>query len=100
MEPGARNARWLATGDETMVQTAMSAVSTHFLIEPRQATEKFLVDMRLTSERTFRRWQRVLIEAIDDCPLSPRERAALLQSHPIDDYFFAGMVALHAYGIR
>jgi len=77
----------------------MSATA-RFPIHPKQAIEKFLVDMRLTAERAFRRWNKVLMEAISDCPLSPQERAALLRPHPIDDYFFAGVVALHAQTVR
>ena len=78
----------------------MSTVAARFPIHPKQAVEKFLVDMRLTAERAFRRWNKVLMEAISDCPLSPNERAALLKPHPIDDYFYAGVVALHAQTVR
>ncbi len=78
----------------------MLAVAERFPIHPKQAIQKFLVDMRLTAERSFRRWNRVLMEAISDCPLSPQERASLLKPHPIDDYFYAGVVALHAQAVR
>ena len=77
-----------------------AAAAVRFPIHPKQAVEKFLVDMRLTAERAFRRWNKVLMEAISDCPLSPNERAALLKPHPIDDYFYAGFVALHAQTVR
>ena len=78
----------------------MSAVAARFPIHPKQAIEKFLVDMRLTAERAFRRWNKVLLEALSDCPLSPNERAVLLKTHPVDDYFYAGVVALHAQAVR
>ncbi len=78
----------------------MPTLPVRFPIKAKPAVGKFLVDMRLTSERAFRRWNKALSEAIAECPLSPREQAALLQSHPLDDYFFAGLVALHANAIR
>jgi hypothetical protein len=41
-----------------------------------------------------------LIEGLDDCKLSYDTQYALIDAHPIEDYYFAGVVALEAAKIR
>lgn len=69
-------------------------------IAPKAAIAKFLVDMRLTSERRWRPWNKALTEALVECALPLQARRLILDMHPVEDYFFAGMTALQACRIR
>ncbi|MGE3476906.1 MAG: hypothetical protein AB7H70_13980 [Rhodospirillaceae bacterium] len=78
----------------------MSAFSSRFLIAPETAVQKFLVDMRLTAERSFRSWKQALETGFARTALAAADRAALLKPHPLEDYFYAGLVGLQAAAVR
>ena len=68
--------------------------------EPKVAVAQFLRDMASAAKSTFPDWHRTLIAGIEECALSVDTRRALLDIHPLDDYYFAGVVALEASKIR
>lgn len=69
-------------------------------VEPKAAVEGFLKHMAAAARKTFPAWQKKLIEGLDDCNLSYDTQYALIDAHPIEDYYFAGVVALEAAKIR
>lgn len=69
-------------------------------VEVKTAVARFLKHMAAASRKTFPAWQKKLIEGLDDCDLSYDTQYALVDAHPIDDYYFAGVVALEAAKIR
>lgn len=64
------------------------------------AVARFLKHMNTAARKTFPSWEKTLTEGIDDCALNYDTRYALLEVHPLDDYYFAGVVALEAAKIR
>ncbi len=68
--------------------------------EAREAVAHFLDAMKSVAARTYPAWNKILMEGLADRALDYDERRALLDVHPIDDYFFAGVVALDAVRIR
>jgi hypothetical protein len=78
----------------------MSAFSSRFLIAPDTAVHKFLVDMRLAAERSYRSWKEALESGFSKTSLAPADRAELLQPHPLEDYFYAGLIGLQAATVR
>lgn len=78
----------------------MSAFSSRFLIAPDAAVQKFLVDMRLTAERSYGAWKQVLDDGFAKTPLTPADRRDLLKPHPLEDYFYAGLIGLQAAAVR
>ncbi|MCA0201423.1 MAG: hypothetical protein LCH56_11380 [Proteobacteria bacterium] len=78
----------------------MSAFSSRFLITPETAVQKFLVDMRLTAERSFRSWKLAVDAGFAKTNLAPADRTALLKPHPLEDYFYAGLIGLQAAAVR
>lgn len=71
-----------------------------FPITPKDAIAKFLVDMRLISERAWRTWNRVFAAALQECALPLQAQRRIVHLHPVEDYFFAGVVAQQAARIR
>ncbi len=69
-------------------------------IDPKVAVSRFLKDIKKAADKTFPRWQDILVEGIEECPLSYDMRRTIFDIHPIDDYYFAGAVALEAAKIR
>jgi hypothetical protein len=69
-------------------------------VEPSAAVDRFLKHMAAAARKTFPAWQKKLIEGLDDCKLSYDTQYALIDAHPIEDYYFAGVVALEAAKIR
>jgi hypothetical protein len=67
---------------------------------PRTAVARFLKDIKKAAEKTFPKWQEVLVEGIEECPLTYDTRRAIFDIHPLDDYYFAGAVALEAAKVR
>ena len=57
-------------------------------------------DMATVAKRTFPRWHATLAEGIEGCPIDAETRRGVLDVHPLDDYYFAGVVALEASKIR
>jgi hypothetical protein len=78
----------------------MSAVSSRFLIAPEAAIQKFLVDMRLAAERSYPSWKQALESGFAKTSLAPADRQALLNPHPLEDYFYAGLIGLQAAAAR
>lgn len=68
--------------------------------EVREAVKRFLQDMAKAAARTYPGWLETLTEGIEECPLSDDHRRAIFDINPIDDYYFAGAVALQAAKIR
>jgi hypothetical protein len=78
----------------------MLAVSSRFSIAPEAAVQKFLVDMRLAGERSYRSWKQALDDGFAKTSFSPADRLALLKPHPLEDYFFAALIGLQAATVR
>lgn len=69
-------------------------------VEPKAAVTRFLSDMSTAAERTFPAWHETLMAGIEDCALGYDDKRAVVEVHPLDDYYFAGVVALEASKIR
>jgi hypothetical protein len=78
----------------------MAAAPFRLAIAPRTAVGKFLVDMRLYAGRSWRPFSRALSDALAACGLTSAERRVILDLNPLEDFFYAGMVALHAFRLR
>ncbi len=68
--------------------------------EAREAVSHFLREMERVAARTYPGWSRTLDDALAECSLHYDERRSLLEVHPIDDYYFAAVVALEAAKLR
>lgn len=69
-------------------------------VEAKAAVERFLKDMAAAATKTFPAWQKKLIEGFDECILPYDVQHALIDAHPLDDYYYAGVIALEAAKIR
>lgn len=78
----------------------LSPTQTKPVFSARKAVEQFLTDMASVAKRTFPRWHATLAEGIGGCPIDADTRRGVLDVHPLDDYYFAGVVALEASKIR
>jgi hypothetical protein len=76
------------------------AISLKPTVEPKKAVARFLKDMAVVAKRSFPAWQKTLTAGIEECPLSYDQRRGIFEIHPLDDYYFAGVVALEAAKIR
>ena len=56
--------------------------------------------MMSAAKRTFPNWRDTLSSELEDCSLNYDDKRAALDVHPLDDYYFAGVVALEASKIR
>jgi len=83
-----------------MHRSWMSAVGSRFSIAPEAAVRKFLVDMRLAAERSYRSWKQALDDGFAKTSFSPADRLALLKPHPLEDYFIAGLIGRQAVAVR
>ncbi len=79
---------------------AHAAFSPKPIIEPKVAISAFLKDMTKAAKRTFPAWEKTLVAGLEDCTLSYDQRRAILEIHPLDDYYLAGVIALEAANIR
>jgi hypothetical protein len=68
--------------------------------EAREAVAHFLAAMTSVAARTYPAWNRIFTDGLAEHALSYDERRALIEVHPIDDYYFAGVVALETASIR
>jgi hypothetical protein len=68
--------------------------------EAREAVSHFLAEMNSVAARTYPAWSKVFTDGLAEHKLNFDERRALLDVHPIDDYYFAGVVALETARIR
>lgn len=78
----------------------MSALNSKFSIAPEAAVQKFLVDMRLAADRLCRGWKQALEDGFAKTSVSPVERRELLKPHPLEDYFYTGLIGLQATAVR
>ena len=69
-------------------------------VEAKVAVANFLTAMAGVSARLYPAWQRILNDALADCHLDFDERRNLFEMHPVDDYFFAAVVALETAKLR
>jgi hypothetical protein len=69
-------------------------------VEAKAAVAYFLGEMLAAAGRTYPVWSKLLDEALSECSLSFDDRRALYEVHPIDDYYFAGVVALECARMR
>lgn len=69
-------------------------------VEARLAVRYFLAEMLAAASRTYPIWKKLLDGAFADCALSFDDRRALFDMHPIDDFYFAGVVALECARMR
>lgn len=77
-----------------------SSISPKPVIAPQKAVAGFLKDMNKVAQRTFPAWHETLAAGIEECALAYDQRRAVLEVHPLDDYYFAGIVALEAAKLR
>ena len=77
-----------------------TSISPKPIIEPKAAMAGFLKDMAKVAKRTFPEWHKTLTAGIEECPLGYDQRRAVLEVHPLDDYYFAGVVALEAAKLK
>lgn len=82
------------------VRRLMGAEALDNSVEARLAVSYFLAEMRSAAARTFPGWSKLLDEALGECRLTFDERRALFEIHAIDDYYFAGVVALECARMR
>lgn len=69
-------------------------------VEAQAAVAYFLGEMLSVAARTYPVWSRLLDDALSECNLGFDDRRELFDVHPIDDYFFAGVVALECARMR
>ncbi|TAL02029.1 MAG: hypothetical protein EPO08_08225 [Rhodospirillaceae bacterium] len=69
-------------------------------VTPAEAVATFLSTMAAEAARRLPAWDRMLRAGLYDCGLSYDARHAFFDSHPVEDYHFAGIVALEASRIR
>ncbi len=69
-------------------------------VEAKVAVANFLTAMLGVTARIYPGWQKLLNDALADCSLSFDERRNLFEMHPVDDYFFAAVVALETVKLR
>jgi len=77
-----------------------SAISLKPEVTPLAAATGFLKAMARVAKRDFPAWEKTLKVGIEDCAMNYDQRRAVLEIHPLDDYYFAAVVALEAAQIR
>lgn len=69
-------------------------------VEAKDAVSHFLNAMLGVSARLYPGWQKLVNDALAECELTFDERRNLFEMHPVDDYFFAAVVALETAKLR
>lgn len=69
-------------------------------VEAHLAVGYFLAEMQAAATRTYPAWSKLLDGALSECSLGYDDRRALFEMHPMDDYYFAGVVALECARMR
>jgi hypothetical protein len=82
------------------VRRLMGADANDNSVEARLAVLYFLAEMQAAAARTYPTWSKLLDNAFSECALSFDERRSLFEMHPMDDYYFAGVVALECARMR
>jgi hypothetical protein len=65
-----------------------------------EAVTSFLNTMIANAGRTSAAWVKLLDAGLEDCKLNYDERRAFFDPQPVEDYYFAGVVAMEAVRIR
>jgi hypothetical protein len=79
---------------------ALGQTSSLRICEPAKAVAHFLAAMRRSAQASYPLWQDVLTDALQDCPLGYDARRALLEIHPVADYYFAAVAGIEVGKIR
>jgi hypothetical protein len=82
------------------IRAIIGAQSATSLVEAKDAVAHFLQAMEAVAARTYPNWSAILNARLSDCTLSFEDQRALIDRHPIDDYYLAGIVALEAARMR
>jgi hypothetical protein len=69
-------------------------------VTAQDAVTSFLGTMAATAGRTSPLWRKHLEDALADTSLGYDERRAFFDTYPVEDYYFAGVVALEAAKLR
>ena len=56
--------------------------------------------MATAAKRTFPAWHETLVAGLEECALGYDDKRTVIEVHPLDDFYFAGVVALEASKIR
>jgi hypothetical protein len=67
---------------------------------PKAAAAHFLGAMKRTATKTFQTWFETLKDGLEDCSLDGEVRRMIIEVEPIEDYYFAGVVALETSRMR
>lgn len=79
---------------------SIGATAVKPVVAAAAAVERFLAQIALAAKKSFPAWQKKLLEGLDDCDLPFDVQHALVDAHPLEDYYYAGAVALEAAKIR
>ena len=70
------------------------------MVEGKDAVAHFLREMEAVAARTYPKWSGTLNARLSECSLRFEDQHAIIDRHPTDDYYFAGVVALEAARMR
>ena len=82
------------------IKALMGARPTEDVAEAKDAVAYFLREMEAAAARTYPNWTATLNARMSECMLSFDDHRTVIDRHPIDDYYFAGVVALEAARMR
>ena len=80
--------------------SALPIVPVKAAVATKTAVGRFLESMLKATQATFPAWEKTLRAGIEDCALGYDEKREVLDQHPLDDYYFAGVVALATAKVR
>jgi hypothetical protein len=69
-------------------------------VTPAEAVTSFLTTMSANAARTSAGWMKTLGTGLEDCGVGYEARHDFFEKTPVEDYYFAGMVAMEAARIR
>jgi hypothetical protein len=69
-------------------------------VTPAEAVTSFLATMSANATRTSAGWMKTLGTGLEDCGVGYEARYEFFEKTPVEDYYFAGMVAMEAARIR
>jgi hypothetical protein len=70
------------------------------LVQTATAVARFLKDMMAAAKAGFPLWEERLQAGLEECHLPYETRRSVLDIHPLDDYYLAGVIALEAAKVR
>ncbi len=86
-----------------LLERARSFVGAHSIdsvVEGKDAVAHFLREMEAVAARTYPKWSGTLNARLSECALRFEDQHEIVDRHPTDDYYFAGVVALEAARMR